>query len=89
MQSFDSLPKSPRLRPSIANGHLGTAVHAGEVFMNGLYNGRGEDSHRAVIPSTVSFNITGTEPPSNFTRIYTLNAGEGRHSHWLHVYSIS
>lgn len=68
------------MRPSIANGHLGTAVHSQEVFMNGLYNGRGSESHRAVIPSTSSVNVTDTQPPSNYTRTYSLNVAEGLHN---------
>ena len=75
---FISLPKDPRLRPSIANGHLGTAVHSHGVFMNGLYCGAGGDSHRAWIPSTCSLKITEAEPPTNFSRQYSLNVGEGK-----------
>ena len=72
-----SLPQDPRHRPSIANGHLGTVIHSKEVYMNGLYNGRQTTTHRAVIPSTVSLNITATEPPSRFSRTYSLNVAQG------------
>ena len=73
-----SLPSNSRLRPSVANGHLGTVVHSPSVFMNGLYNGYMTDSHRAVVPSTCSLNVTGTEPESKFKRKYRLNVGEGQ-----------
>ena len=71
------LPKHLELMPSVANGHLGTTLYNAEVYMNGLYNGAHGDSHRAIIPSTCSINITGTVPHSHCDRTYTLNVGEG------------
>ena len=71
------MPKEADFLPSVANGNLGTRVHSETVFMNGIYNGYMNSSHRAAIPSTCSFNITGTEPPIKLSRKYKLNVGEG------------
>lgn len=75
--SSNVLPSDVRLRPSVGNGRIATMIHARDVFFSGLYNGRLAESHRAAIPSSCSFNITGTDPPSNFTRYYSLNVGAG------------
>jgi len=71
------LPQESRQRPSIGNGYLATVAHGDDVYMNGVYNGEGSDSHRAAIPSSCSFVITGTEPSTNFNRTYELNVGAG------------
>lgn len=71
------LPLDLRLRPSIGNGRIATVVHSPDVFLSGLYNGRLAESHRAAIPSTCSFNITETVPPTNVSRFYSLNVGAG------------
>jgi len=72
-----SLPKEQRQRPSVGNGYLATVVHGADMYMSGVYNGEGCDSHRAAIPSTCSFVITGTDPPSTLNRTYELNVGAG------------
>ena len=72
-----SLPKDPRQRPSVGNGYLATVVHGADMFLSGVYNGEGSASHRAAIPSTCSFVISGTEPPSTLNTTYELNVGAG------------
>ncbi len=72
-----SSPEKSDFWPSIGNGYLGTVVHSPEVYMNGLYNGRHGDSHRAAIPSTVSVQFAGTEPATPFERKHQLRANEG------------
>ena len=74
---YFSLPSNPKYRPSLSNGHIGTAVHNTVMCMNGLYNGYLTDSKRAIIPSMVNWNITGTNPTTNLLRSYELNVGEG------------
>ncbi|CAD5119191.1 DgyrCDS7828 [Dimorphilus gyrociliatus] len=74
------LPKEQREWPSIANGQLGTVVNSPNVFVNGLYNGLAKegDTHRAIIPTTCAFNITGVKPNHGaFVRQYVLDAYEG------------
>ncbi|ELT98821.1 hypothetical protein CAPTEDRAFT_226938 [Capitella teleta] len=53
------LPESLALRPSIANGHLGTVIGSGIVHVNGIYNGNGSQSKRARIPTAFSVEIPG------------------------------
>ena len=77
MNSACRLPEDVPFRPSIANGYLGTVIHAKEVYMAGLYNGLTTHAHRAVIPSTVSHRVTHTEPQVDLNRSYQLNVGEG------------
>lgn len=36
-------------KPVMANGHVGFVPYGDSIFMNGLYNGRKDDSHRARI----------------------------------------
>ena len=72
-----SLPSYPKWRPTIGNGHIGTAVHSNVVCMNGLFNGVLTQSRRAAVPSTVGWNISGVEPMQNYERSYVLNTTEG------------
>ncbi|XP_041353527.1 protein-glucosylgalactosylhydroxylysine glucosidase-like [Gigantopelta aegis] len=73
---FDKIPSDPRLLPEIGNGHLATVLFSDTIYMNGLYNGANTSSHRARIPSTVSFNISGVSP-ANSSRIRVLDMGRG------------
>jgi hypothetical protein len=72
-----SLPGYAKYRPTLANGHIGTAVHNTIMCMNGLYTGYLTASHRSAIPSMVNWNVTGTNPPTQLTRSYELNIGIG------------
>lgn len=38
-------------KPVLANGHIGFVPYGNSIYMNGLYNGRKGDSHRARIPN--------------------------------------
>jgi len=72
-----SLPKEHYQRPSIGNGYLATVVHGDNMYMSGVYNGEGSESHRAVIPSTCSFVISSVEPPATLHRTHELNVAAG------------
>lgn len=74
---IDRLPADVSARPSIGNGFLATVVHSKEVYMMGLYNGLSSQSHRAVLPSTVSHVVASTEPAVELKRSYQLHLGEG------------
>lgn len=56
----DRLPTDVRFRPPIGNGHIATNVFSDTVYMNGLYNGRGDRSSRARIPSYVTIDVNLT-----------------------------
>ncbi|XP_071079962.1 protein-glucosylgalactosylhydroxylysine glucosidase-like [Haliotis cracherodii] len=73
---FDEYPKDERLWPEIGNGHVATVVKGDSMFMNGLYNGKARDSHRARLPSTVAVSITSITP-SNVTKKFALDIGRG------------
>ena len=64
--------------PEVANGHVGTKLYGGAIYMNGLYNGKGTDSHRARIPSTVSVSVDSVTGFPDLKKSYTLNVVEGR-----------
>jgi hypothetical protein len=53
------LPDAPSLRPSLANGHLGTVVRSGAVHINGLYNGYKSSSKRAKVPTGYLPEVVG------------------------------
>ena len=72
-----SLPKEPRQRPSVGNGYLATVAHGADVFVSGVYSGEGIEAHRAAVPSTCSFVVSATEPPTTFNRTYELNVAAG------------
>jgi len=55
-----SLPDDVRFRPPIGNGHVATNVLSDTVYMNAVFNGRGEYSSRARIPGYVSLDINTT-----------------------------
>ncbi|CAD5114394.1 DgyrCDS3529 [Dimorphilus gyrociliatus] len=40
-----------RYMPTLGNGHLGATVYSDAVYLNGLFNGAGDKSHRAKIPA--------------------------------------
>ncbi|XP_046585029.1 protein-glucosylgalactosylhydroxylysine glucosidase-like [Haliotis rubra] len=73
---FDKYPSDERLWPEIGNGHVATVVKGDSMFMNGLYNGKERDSHRARLPSTVAVSITSITP-SNVTKKFVLDIGRG------------
>ncbi len=43
--------------PYVGNGHLATTIFGDSIFMNGLYNGKEINSHRAHIPNPHNFDI--------------------------------
>lgn len=63
--------------PSIGNGHIATNIFSDTVYMNGLYNGRKGESHRARIPAwaNIRLNATFTSPP--FSPTYSLDTKHG------------
>ena len=72
-----SLPRDERQRPSVGNGYLATVVHGADIFMSGVYNGVGSNSHRAAIPSTCSFGVSGIMPSPPVNKTYELNVAAG------------
>uniref|UniRef100_A0A336MPP1 CSON002234 protein n=1 Tax=Culicoides sonorensis TaxID=179676 RepID=A0A336MPP1_CULSO len=44
-----------KVNPVLANGHIGFTVFDTSIYMNGLYNGKGEKTHRARIENHANF----------------------------------
>nr|XP_006815497.1 PREDICTED: acid trehalase-like protein 1-like [Saccoglossus kowalevskii] len=57
----DKLPTNNKYMATIGNGFLATVVYGDTVYMNGVYNGFYDHSHRARIPSTgaIQFSLDG------------------------------
>lgn len=49
-------------QPVLANGHIGFVPHNAWIFMNGVYNGFKENSHRACIPNYANIFIESCGP---------------------------
>lgn len=66
----------PKLMPYVGNGHLASTIFDNAVYLNGVYNGREGESHRANIPSIHNFKI---EPLSDDfkDRQYVLDVKHG------------
>ncbi|XP_033113241.1 protein-glucosylgalactosylhydroxylysine glucosidase-like isoform X2 [Anneissia japonica] len=69
-----SFPANRKQQPSIGNGYLATVVYSNTIFVNGLYNGKGTNSHRARVPSTAAITASLQESASH---LYTLNVRKG------------
>lgn len=62
---------------SIGNGHISTNVFSDSVYMNGLYNGREGESHRATIPSYANIRLDSNFTQHFFDSVYSLDTTEG------------
>ncbi|XP_048259379.1 protein-glucosylgalactosylhydroxylysine glucosidase-like [Haliotis rufescens] len=71
----DDFPQDDRFRPAIGNGHIATNVLSDTIYMNGVFNGRRSDSHRARIPATSS--IDAIDRGHNSSRHYSLDMLRG------------
>ncbi|KAI8428264.1 hypothetical protein MSG28_002481 [Choristoneura fumiferana] len=75
--STHSLPTEARFMPSIGNGHIATNIFSDTVYLNGLYNGRKGESHRARIPAWANIRLNSTLTHRPFAPIYSLNTRDG------------
>ena len=56
---------------------MATNVLSDTIYMNGLFNGREDNSSRARIPSTMAIDINVTALSGNWSREYSLNMYDG------------
>lgn len=65
--------------PTLSNGHLGFVMYSDALHMNGLYNGKTGDSHRARIPNygRVQFEFCGVFSNGDNTCRYALDMRRG------------
>ena len=75
---YHSLPKDTCCRATIANGYLGTVVYSDTVYMNGVYNGRLGDSHRARIPSTAAIEVKLASGAASQNETFKLDVERGK-----------
>ncbi|XP_062706464.1 protein-glucosylgalactosylhydroxylysine glucosidase-like [Aedes albopictus] len=51
--------------PTLSNGNLGFTVFSDSVYLTGVYNGRGHQSHRARIPNYANIQLEACSNPEN------------------------
>ncbi|XP_070568257.1 protein-glucosylgalactosylhydroxylysine glucosidase-like isoform X1 [Ptychodera flava] len=89
----DKLPSNPRYMASVGNGFLSTVVYGDTVYMNGVYNGAAEHSHRARIPSTgaitVSLPAAEGDNSADKNESYALDVGKGVFFHCINTSTVS
>ncbi|XP_071807639.1 protein-glucosylgalactosylhydroxylysine glucosidase-like [Asterias amurensis] len=74
-----SLPSQQCCLPTVGNGYLATVVYSDTIYVNGIYNGRGGNSHRARIPSTAA--ITVSSKTAIKKQSYSLSVTNGTFYH--------
>ncbi|CAG0896103.1 unnamed protein product [Cyprideis torosa] len=79
-----TLPSDGRLVASVGNGHLGTTLFSGDIFVNGLYNGVRGESHRARIENwnNIKVSIRGEDLDSE---TFSLNTRTGTFTQTLNT----
>ena len=68
------MPTDDRLVPGVGNGHVATQVYSDTMYVNNVYNGYTNTSHRARIPSTAAIQINVTDA---YESNYTLDMKQG------------
>lgn len=65
--------------PTLSNGHLGFVAYGDSVHMNGLYNGKTGESHRARIPNygRIQYEYCGVFTSGGDDCTYTLDMRQG------------
>lgn len=69
----NSFPDDDRFAPPIGNGFLATNVFSDAIYVDGVFNGYREDSHRARIPSTAAIRVTSDV----ISEVYLLDMWNG------------
>lgn len=75
--STHCLPGDPRFWATVTNSYLGTRVYHDVIHVNGVYNGAGGNTHRAILPSPINVQLkapAGTEP---LTETFALDTNTG------------
>ncbi|ESN97174.1 hypothetical protein HELRODRAFT_193290 [Helobdella robusta] len=75
----DKATINKRYMPTLGNGYIGTTVYSDKMYLNGLFNGAGSQSHRAAIPALLMsrINLSNPEIERRGTRKYVYNALQG------------
>ena len=70
-----TLPEYLRIFPAVGNGHIATQVYHDTIYVNNVYNGYGNDSHRSRVPSTAAIQVLG-----QYEDVHELNMYTGRYT---------
>lgn len=81
--SADCLPSDPRLWATVTNSYLGTRIYHDTIHINGVYNGAGGDTHRAVLPSPLNVHLEAPAGTEQLTETFTLDTNTGSFLHTL------
>lgn len=81
--SAHCLPSDPRLWATVTNSYLGTRVYRDTIHINGVYNGAGGDTHRAVLPSPLNVRLEAPAGTERLTETFTLDTRTGSFLHTL------
>ncbi|XP_021501919.1 protein-glucosylgalactosylhydroxylysine glucosidase isoform X1 [Meriones unguiculatus] len=81
--STHCLPSDSRLWATVTNSYLGTRVYHDTIHVNGVYNGAGGGSHRAILPSPLNVQLEAPEGTEQLTETFTLDTNTGSFLHTL------
>lgn len=81
--SADCLPSDPRLWATVTNSYLGTRIYHDTIHINGVYNGAGGDTHRAILPSPLNVHLEAPAGTEQLTETFTLDTNTGSFLHTL------
>ncbi|CAH1773057.1 unnamed protein product [Owenia fusiformis] len=63
--------------PVVGNGHMAMSVYNDSIFLDGVYNGRGEFSRRARIPAEAALRVNFSSSVTNIQRRFRFNLDTG------------
>ncbi|XP_066467270.1 protein-glucosylgalactosylhydroxylysine glucosidase isoform X1 [Tiliqua scincoides] len=75
-----TLPSDPRLLATVTNAYVGTRVYRDILHVNGVYNGRVGDTHRADIPSPLNTRMNAPAE-DRLSETFSLDTRTGTFSH--------
>lgn len=74
---FYSLPENLNFAPTLGNGHLGFTLFGDAIFVNGIYNGDHNNSHRARVPNYANIEVTPMNFKTPSQTSYSMNVRHG------------
>ncbi|XP_055917587.1 protein-glucosylgalactosylhydroxylysine glucosidase isoform X2 [Eupeodes corollae] len=72
-----SLPDDINFMPTLGNGHLGFTIFGDSIFVNGVYNGKGGNSHRARIQNVANISVIQANGEAITKESYKLDLYNG------------
>ncbi|XP_070549911.1 protein-glucosylgalactosylhydroxylysine glucosidase-like [Ptychodera flava] len=86
-----TLPSDERYMASVGNGYLATIVYSDTLYMNGLFNGAGNTTHRAKIPSPCNMQVSMKTccHSNNTNETFALDVKKGIFTHQIRTADFS